>query len=139
MSRKIFVNLPVQDLQKSIAFFEELGFSVNPQFTDETAACIVISEEIYAMLLTHPRFSDFTPHPISDATTQTEVLIAVSCENREEVDDLTARACKAEGAAVGDPTDYGFMYSRSIHDLDGHIWELVWMDPAQMPQEATVS
>ncbi|MEW4529489.1 MAG: VOC family protein [Maioricimonas sp. JB045] len=139
MSRKIFVNLPVQDLQKSVDFYVGLGFSINPQFSDDTAACIVISEAIYAMLLTHGRFTDFTPRPICDATQQTEVITALSCDDRNEVDRLAELACKAGGTETGDPLDYGFMYCRSLQDPDGHIWEAFWMNPEHVPQEAAAS
>ncbi len=133
MSRKIFVNVPVRDLQASIRFYEQLGFTVNPTFTDETAACLVISEEIYAMLLTHARFKDFTPKAICDAKQQTEVLLGLSCENRTEVDRLADLALSAGAESTKDPMDMGFMYLRSIQDLDGHIWELFWMDPTAEP------
>lgn len=129
MSRKLFVNLPVEDLARSMKFYKTLGFSFNPQFTDETAACMVISEENYAMLLTRQRFQDFTPHEICDAD-HTEVLVAISCDSREEVDRITDQALAAGGSYVRDPDDHGFMYARSFHDPDGHIWEPVWMDPA---------
>ena len=130
MARKIFVNLPVKDLDKSKAFFGSLGFSFNPQFTDETAACMVVSEDIYAMLLTHEKFKQFAPNPIGDATRSTEVLVCLSCEGRGEVDDLVGRAVAAGGRTFSPPMDYGFMYGRSFQDPDGHVWELMWMDPA---------
>ena len=130
MARKIFVNLPVKDLNKSKDFFGKLGFSFNPQFTDETAACMVISDDIYAMLLTHAKFREFTPNAIGDATKATEVLVALSCEGRGEVDDLTRKAVAAGGKTWKPPVDYGFMYGQSFQDLDGHIWELIWMDPS---------
>lgn len=129
MKRKIFVNLPVRNLIQSMEFFMALGFSFNPQFTDDTAACMVISEEIYSMLLTHEKFKSFTPKEICDATKNSEVLIALSCENREEVDALVAKAVHAGGSTYKDPTDHGFMYEYGFQDLDGHIWELFWMDP----------
>ena len=129
MSRQIFVNLPVKDLQKSMAYFNRLGFTFNPQFTDETAACMVISEAIYAMLLTHAKFKEFTSKEISDATKSTEVLVCLSCESRAEVDKLADEALAGGGQTAHEPMEYGFMYGRSFHDLDGHIWELIWMDP----------
>jgi len=129
MSRKIFVNLPVKDLNKSKAFFAKLGFSFNPQFTDETAACMVVSEDIFAMLLTHAKFKEFTPHPIGDATKNTEVLVALSCEGRGEVDDIVRKAVAAGAKTFKPPMDYGFMYGQSFQDLDGHVWEWIWMDP----------
>jgi uncharacterized protein len=130
MNRKIFVNLPVKDLERSKAFFASLGFGFNAQFTDETAASMVISDDIYAMLLTHEKFAMFTPKPISDATQSTEVLVALSCETREEVDRLVGAAVAAGGSTYNEPQDHGFMYAHGFQDPDGHIWELMWMDPA---------
>jgi uncharacterized protein len=129
MATKIFVNLPVNNLPKSIAFFTALGYTFNPQFTDETATCMIISEDIYAMLLTHDKFKTFTPKPISDAKKSTEVLICLSCETRAQVDDLVGKAVAAGGATYSEPKDYGFMYQHGYQDLDGHIWELMYMDP----------
>jgi len=129
MSRKIFVNLPVEDLEAAKKFFGALGFSFNPQFTDETAACMVIGEDNYVMLLTRPKFKEFTPNEICDATRSTEALLAMSCDSRAEVDDLMDKVVAAGGTESRDPQDYGFMYSRSFQDLDGHIWEPFWMDP----------
>ncbi|MCB0535447.1 MAG: VOC family protein [Saprospiraceae bacterium] len=134
MSTKIFVNLPVKDLNTSIGFFEKLGFSINPQFTDETAACVVISDDIYTMLLTHPKFKEFTPKDISDATKTSEVLTALSAESKEKVDTMVDTALKAGGTEVRPAEDHGFMYGRAFNDPDGHIWEIIWMDPnAVMP------
>jgi predicted lactoylglutathione lyase len=130
MATKIFVNLPVNDLQKSIAFFTALGYTFNPQFTDETATCMIISEDIYAMLLTHAKFKSFTPKEICDTTKSAEVAICLSCESRAQVDELVAKAVAAGGTTNGKPTDYGFMYQHSYEDLDGHNWELIWMDPS---------
>ncbi|HEX8916613.1 MAG TPA: VOC family protein [Humisphaera sp.] len=130
MARKIFVNLPVKDLPASMAFFKALGFVNNPQFTDDTAACMVVSDDIYVMLLTHAKFKDFTPHPISDAARATEVLVCLSCDSRAAVDEVVDKGLAAGGRSFRDPQDYGFMYGRSFQDLDGHIWEWVWMDPA---------
>jgi hypothetical protein len=130
MSTKIFVNLPVKDLNASKAFFGKLGYTFNPQFTDETAACMVISDDIYAMLLTEAKFKDFTPKAISDAKTSTEVLVALSCESREQVIDLVSKAIAAGGKTYAEPKDYGFMYQHGYEDLDGHIWEVMWMDPS---------
>ena len=139
MTRKIFVNLPVKDLDASKAFFRALGFSCNGQFTDETAACLVISDDIYAMLLTREKFRQFAPQKVCDSRRSNEVLLCLSCERRDEVDELAAKAIAAGGKNVREPMDHGFMYERSIQDLDGHIWEFVWMDPAfveQNPQAA---
>lgn len=134
MARKIFVNLPVRDLKRSMAFFAALGFSFNPQFTDETAACMVVSEDIYAMLLTHAKFKDFTPNPIGDASKSTEVLVCLSCADRAEVDDIVAKAVASGGRTFKGPVDHGFMYGHSFQDLDGHIWEWIWMDPGAAKQ-----
>jgi predicted lactoylglutathione lyase len=130
MPTKIFVNLPVKDLDRSMEFFKKLGFSFNPQFTDETAACMVISDDIYAMLLTHKKFGEFTKKKIVDATEMTEVLIALSQESRAEVDRFADAALAAGGKAAREPKDHGFMYERAVEDPDGHIWEIFWMDPS---------
>lgn len=130
MARKIFVNLPVSDLNKSIAFFKNLGFSFNAQFTDETGTCMIISEDIYAMLLTHAKFSTFTMKAICDAKKSTEVLIALTCENREAVNTIVRQAVAAGGSTYNQPQDHGFMYAHGFQDLDGHIWEVFYMDPA---------
>lgn len=132
MTTKIFVNLPVNNLDKSVEFFKKLGFSFNPQFTDNTAACMVISDDIYAMLLTHKKFSEFTPKPIADASKTTEVLTSLSLESREKVDILADAAIKAGATENRAPDDYGFMYGRSFNDPDGHIWEIFWMDPVHI-------
>jgi predicted lactoylglutathione lyase len=129
VSTKIFVNLPVQDLQKSMHFFEELGFRHNPQFTDETATSIVINEHIYVMLLVRSRFSEFTAKQLCDTSTHTEAIIALSAESREEVDTLVDKALATGALPSNEPTDHGFMYGRSFQDLDGHLWEVFWMDP----------
>jgi predicted lactoylglutathione lyase len=129
MSKLIFVNLPVGDLARSIAFYEAIGAVKNEQFTDHTAACMVFSETIHVMLLTHDKFRQFTPKAIADAKATTEVLICMSAESREAVDDMVARADAAGGTVdPGPKQDYGFMYGRSFEDLDGHIWEVMWMD-----------
>ena len=130
MNRKIFVNLPVKDLSKSMAFFQALGFSFNQQFTDENAACMVISEDIYSMLLKEEFFKTFTPKAIADATRTSEVLIALSCADRAEVDTLVEKAISAGGTTYADPKDHGFMYQHGFQDLDGHIWEIFYMDPS---------
>lgn len=129
MATKIFVNLPVEDLDKSKAFFGRLGYRFNPQFTDETAACMVISDDIYAMLLTRAKFQEFTKKPVADATKTTEVLTCLSMESKAKVDELLGIALKAGATEARDPMDCGFMYGRSFNDLDGHIWEIIWMDP----------
>jgi predicted lactoylglutathione lyase len=129
MATNIFINLPVKDLQASIAFFTKLGYTFNPQFTDENATCMIISDTIYAMLITHKRFKDFTKKAIADATKTTEVLIALSAESKEKVQEWADKAIVAGGKEANEPQDHGFMISRSVEDLDGHIWEIVWMDP----------
>ncbi len=133
MATKIFVNLPVKDLNKSMDFFKEIGYSFNPQFTDETAACMVITEDIYAMLLTHAKFKEFTKKEIADATKTTEVLTCLSTDSKDQVNELVDNALKAGATEARDPEDYGFMYSRSFNDLDGHIWEVLWMDINAVP------
>lgn len=134
MSTKIFVNLPVKDLKASIEFFTRLGYSFNQQFTDETATCMIISDDIYAMLLTHDKFKVFTPKEICDATKSSEVLICLSCESREQVDEMIGKAVAAGGTTYNQPQDHGFMYGHGYQDLDGHIWELMWMDPNAIKQ-----
>ena len=134
MATKIFVNLPVKDLKKSIEFFTRLGYSFNPQFTDETATCMIISEDIYAMLLTHEKFKVFTPKEICDATKSSEVLICLSCDSRQQVDEMVSKAVAAGGTTYNQPQDHGFMYGHGYQDLDGHIWELMWMDPSAVNQ-----
>lgn len=128
MNKQIFVNLPVKDLNKSKAFFSALGYTFNPQFTNENAACMVISENsIYAMLLTEEFFKTFINKQIAKAQEVTEVLTCLSCESREEVDDLVAKALAAGGTVPRTPQDHGFMYAHGFEDLDGHIWELAYM------------
>ena len=129
MAAKIFVNLPVNDLNKSIKFFGKLGFTFNPQFTDETATCMIVSENIFVMLLTRDKFKTFTPKDICDATTSTEVLVCLSSESRERVNDMVRKAVAAGGSTFKKPQDHGFMYEHGFQDLDGHIWELVYMEP----------
>ena len=133
MGRKIFVNLPIKDMRRSQDFFRALGFTFNPQFTNEQGACMVIAQDIYAMLLVEPFFQTFTKKPISDARKSTEVLVCLSCESRDEVDDLVRKALAAGATAPNAPQDHGFMYGHGFEDLDGHVWELMWMDPAAAP------
>lgn len=130
MATRIFVNLPVRDLDKSIAFFSRLGFRFNPQFTDQTATCMIVSDDIFVMLLTEAKFRTFTPNEICDARRFTEVLVCLSVENRARVDAMVADAVAAGGTTYKQPQDLGFMYGHGFQDLDGHIWELVYMDPA---------
>lgn len=134
MATKIFVNLPVKDLNRSKEFFTKIGYSINQQFTDETAACVVISEDIYAMILTHQKFREFTKKEIADATKTTEVLTCLSCESKDKVNETLDKAIAAGATEARDPMDYGFMYARSFNDPDGHIWEIMWMDPGAVNQ-----
>ncbi|GHH96182.1 VOC family protein [Streptomyces capillispiralis] len=126
----IFVNLAVNDLEASKKFFTGLGYSINEQFSDETAASVVISDTIFAMLLTRPKYAEFTKKEIVDATKSSEVMLALSAESREKVDELVEKAVAAGGSDTGETQDHGFMYGRAFDDLDGHTWEVVWMDPA---------
>lgn len=128
MARKIFVNLPVRDLERSVEFFTRLGFTFNPQFTDESATCMVVSEEAFVMLLVEPRFRDFTDRQICDTATRTEGIFALSAESRAEVDQMVDTALAGGGSVAKPPQDLGFMYLRSFYDLDGHHWEVLHMD-----------
>lgn len=136
MATQIFVNLPVKNLDKSIKFFTALGFTFNPQFTDETATCMIVAEDIFVMLLTEEKFKTFIPKTkqISEATKSTEVLVCLSCESRAKVDDMVRKALAAGGTAPMDAKDYGFMYGHGFQDPDGHIWELIYMDPGAAGQ-----
>lgn len=135
MPKMIFVNLPVADLKLSMDFYSAIGFKNNPHFTDDTAACMVLSESIHVMLLTHDKWRTFTQRPIPP-TTSSEVMLALSCDNREAVDTMNTLASEHRGNAdINPPQDLGFMYSRSFTDPDGHLWEPFWMDPAAIPNE----
>lgn len=137
MTTMIFVNLAVKDLPRSMQFFEQLGYRFNPQFTNEKAACLVISDTIYAMLLTEPFFHSFIPGKgLADTAKTKEVLICLSADSREAVNNLVDRALDAGGNEFRQPEDQGFMYGRSFEDLDGHVWEIMWMDPAAITQQA---
>lgn len=135
MATKIFVNLPVKDLSLSMRFYTSIGFAINPQFSDETAACVVISEDIYVMILTHEKFRQFTSKEIPDATKTSEVISALSFENKEKVDEIFNKAIQAGGSEASPLQDHGFMYSRSFNDPDGHIWEPFWMDMNAVPSQ----
>jgi uncharacterized protein len=135
MSTKMFVNLPVKDLNKSMAFFKTLGWTFNPQFTDDTAACMVISDDIYSMLLTHKKFAEFTNKEIADSTS-VEALIAIGVDSKADVNRIADAAIKAGGKEAKPPQDYGFMQVRSFLDLDGHHWEILYMDPAHVQPQA---
>jgi len=135
MTTDIFVNLPVKGLPKTKEFFGKLGFKFNAQFTDETGACMIVSENAYVMLLTHPKFKEFAPNAVADATKCAEVLVAFSCENRGRVDELVAKAVAAGGRTYTKPKDYGFMYGHDFQDLDGHVWEVFYMDRSAVKQK----
>lgn len=136
MSKMIFVNLPVADLSRSMAFYAALGFTNNPHFTDETAACMVWGEGIHVMLLTHDKWKSFTDRPIPPSTSS-EVMIAITLDSKDAVNALVDAGAAAGGTAgLNPPQDHGFMYQRTLADPDGHIWEPFWMDPAAMPPDA---
>jgi predicted lactoylglutathione lyase len=128
-SRKLFVNIPVHDLKRAMTFFSGLGFEFNPKFTDDKAACMVVSDESFFMLLTEPFFDGFLKRPRSDPKSGTQALYAISAASRAEVDSLTEKALASGGSKAGDTQDHGFMYGRSFFDPDGHHWEVIWMDP----------
>jgi uncharacterized protein len=135
-SRKIFVNLAVKDLGRSVEFFTNLGFSFDPRFTDEQATCMIVSDEAFVMLLVKERFKDFTKKELCDATTHTEAIVALSAESREDVDAFAEKALATGGRPANDPLEMDFMYGRSFQDPDGHLWEVVWMDPSALREEA---
>lgn len=129
MTTKIFVNLPVKDLDRAVAFYTQVGYSFNPRFTDQNATCMIVADDIYVMLLVEPFFQGFTNKPICDAHKATEVLLCVSADNRAAVDALVDKAIAAGANAPNEAKDYGFMYQRDYEDLDGHIWSVMYMDP----------
>ncbi len=135
MNRQIYVNLPVKNLERSKQFFSSLGFSFNPQFTNDSGACMVIGDNSYAMLLAENFFQTFTKKPVADATRSTEVLLCLSCASRGEVDDLVRKALAAGGKAPTAPQDHGFMYGHGFEDPDGHVWELMHMDASAAPPQ----
>jgi hypothetical protein len=130
MSRLVFINVAVSNLSKSMDFFSALGFSFNPQFTDDKAACMIISDKAYVMLLTEPFFRGFTKRELCDTSRSTEAMFALSCESKAEVDQIVRKAIDAGGSHAMEAQDHGFMYGWSFYDLDGHHWEVMWMDPA---------
>ena len=135
MPKQLFVNLPVNDLSRAKAFYEAIGAVANPQFSDHTSACMVLSDTLFVMLLTHDKWAQFTRKPIADAHRASEVMLALSADDRPGVDTIVAAAGTNGGKAdVNPPQDHGFMYSRSLEDVDGHVWEIVYMDMSQMPQ-----
>jgi predicted lactoylglutathione lyase len=139
MARMLFPNLAVKDLDRSVAFFSGLGFTFDERFTDDTATAMVVNELATVMLLTESKFSEFTTRELADPTKQTETIIAVSAETREDVDTFVEKALGSGGSRAKEPMDMGFMYGRSFHDPDGHHWEVVWMDPAALEQSPSAS
>ena len=133
MNKQMFLNLAIKDMARSQAFFKSLGYSFNPQFTNEQGACMVVHDNIFVMLLVESFFQTFTKKPLVDATRGTEVLVCLSCESRAEVDEVVAKALAAGGKAPNPVQDHGFMYAHGFEDLDGHQWEFVWMDPNAAP------
>ncbi len=133
MAKQIFINLPVKDLTKSVSFFKKLGFKFNPQFTDDKAACMIIGENIYSMLLLEKFFKSFTKKKVADAKKTTEVLIAIDVKSRKDVDKMIKKAIAAGGSLYNKPQDHGWMYGHSLADLDGHQWEILYMDESKMP------
>jgi uncharacterized protein len=129
MSKKIFVNLPVKNLDKSVAFFKRLGYTFNPKFTDENATCMIVDDNIFVMLLVEKHFKTFTPKPVADAKAATEVILGLSMDDREKMDAHVRSAVAAGGTTPNEAKDYGFMYQHGFQDLDGHLWEVVYMDP----------
>ena len=134
MPRNLYVNLPVEDLERTVGFFAALGFSFNPKFTDENATCMIINDSTSVMLLVESFFATFTRKPVADAHAVTEALLAISVDSRAEVDEFVARALAAGAKEYAEPKDYGFMYQRGIADLDGHQWEVFFMDESQFPE-----
>lgn len=134
MTTKIFVNLPVKNLDKSIDFFTKLGFTFNPAFTDENATCMIVGDDSFVMLLVEAYFRTFTNKPLVDATKNTEVLVALSCDSRASVDEMVGNAVAAGGTTPMEAKDMGFMYQHGFQDLDGHLWEVFHMDPDAAPQ-----
>lgn len=135
MATKVFINLPVKDLNKSKDFFKGMGYSFNPQFSDENAACMIVSDSIFVMLLTETYFATFTKKPVADATSSTEVLIALDAASREEVQQTVAKAKELGATIYAEAQDHGWMYQHSFADLDGHQWELAYMDESQLPPQ----
>lgn len=133
--KQIFVNLPVKDLKRSVDFFTKVGFTFNPQFTNDNATSMIIGENIFAMLLVEDYFRTFTNKPLADAKNSTEVINAFSVDSRQEVDDIITKAIEAGGKQYKDNQDYGWMYGRNFEDLDGHQWEFFYMDESAMPKE----
>ncbi|GAB3269683.1 VOC family protein [Larkinella harenae] len=137
MATSIFINLPVKDLNKSVDFFTKIGYTFNPQFTDENATCMVVSDTIYFMLLVEDYFKSFTKKEIADTKKSAEAIFCLSAESREAVDELVSKAVAAGGTAPNEKQDQGFMYGHGFQDLDGHLWEVMWMDPSAIQEQST--
>jgi uncharacterized protein len=135
MITNIFVNLPVKDLNKTVEFFTKLGFTFNPQFTDENATCMIVGKDIFVMLLVEKFFKTFTKKEISDTTKNTEAIVALFAQSREEVDQMMDKVLGAGGREARDPQDHGWMYGRSFEDINGHLWEIFYMDESAMKKE----
>lgn len=135
MATKIFVNLPVKDLNKTVKFFTAMGFTFNAQFTDENATCMIVSEDIFVMLLVEKYFQTFTKKPVSDATKAAEVIISLSADSKQQVDDLVDKALAAGGTVSSEPQDMGWMYQRGFQDINGHLWEIAFMDETALPPQ----
>lgn len=135
MAKKIFINLPIADLQKAMTFYSAIGFTNNPQFTDETAACMVLTDEIYVMLLSYPKFKEFTKKEIGNTFKTASVINSLSVDSVDEVNTMVDKAITAGGKETNEPKDYGFMQQRSFEDLDGHLWEVLYMDITKFPSE----
>ena len=138
MTRQLFVNLPVKDLAKTVEFFTALGFSFNPDFTDENASCMIVNDDAYVMLLVESYFKTFTSKTVADARSSSEAIMSFSLESREAVDQLVRTALTSGGTPSEEAQDYGFMYTHSFQDTDGHLWEVFWMDPAGPPKDAAL-
>ena len=138
MAKQMFLNLPVKDLDKSVQFFTALGFSFNPDFTDENATCMIINDDAFVMLLVENYFKTFTSKPVADAGGTTEAIMSFSLDSREAVDEVIRTALTSGGTASEEAQDYGFMYTHSFQDPDGHLWEVFWMDPAGPPKDAAL-
>lgn len=138
MAKQMFLNLPVKDLDASVGFFTALGFSFNPDFTDENATCMIVNDNAFVMLLVENFFKTFTSKPLADARSTTEAIMSLSLDSREAVDELVRTALTAGGTPSEEAQDYGFMYTHSFQDPDGHLWEVFWMDPAGPPKDAAL-
>ena len=138
MAKQMFLNLPVKDLDKTVEFFTALGFKFNPDFTDENATCMIVNDDAFVMLLAENYFKSFTSKQVADAGSTAEAIMAFSVDSRKGVDEVVRTALTSGGTASEDAQDYGFMYTHSFQDPDGHLWEVFWMDPAGPPKDAAL-